>query len=288
MKKCSILLVFLLLNILSPSCGFPNANPNAEADPVADPDVIISVNQMVNSGDSGSKTLPEELAIPAAAIPITTTATVKAAGCPYNRWGACNCSDGSTISHLYWCDGDYDCDDGGDESDCSVCEEGYFSCETGHDVCLPLYLRCDDNGGDGDCPGGEDEADCSAPPPAPGTCEEGYYECNQTLRETPVGYPVCLHPRFRCDGEKDCDDGDDERNCPECQNGFHCPDDTCIYSGYVCDDGDDCEGGEDEDPILAGCPESRMVGSNTHFNNTIKMAKKNKKKNNKKITRNWN
>jgi len=50
MKKCSMLLVFLLLNTLS---------PNAEAEPLPDPNMIIQISQKVNSGSSGSQTLEE-------------------------------------------------------------------------------------------------------------------------------------------------------------------------------------------------------------------------------------
>lgn len=37
-----------------------------------------------------------------------------------------------------------------------------------------------------------------------------------------------------CDGEPDCRDGDDERNCPCGKDQFTCSNDTCVGFQHVC------------------------------------------------------
>ncbi|XP_030833338.1 uncharacterized protein LOC755356 isoform X3 [Strongylocentrotus purpuratus] len=84
---------------------------------------------------------------------------------------------------------------------------------------------------------GEDEFGCEATPPANSTC----YDCESAF--------LCVKdPEWICDGWSDCDNGEDEMNCPascfECQT--HPSSDNCIDFDSVCDGKIDCFNGTDE------------------------------------------
>lgn len=80
-------------------------------------------------------------------------------------------------------------------------------------------------------------------------CEESepHFTCNDG-EEIPAGW--------RCDGEEDCWEGEDEANCTR-MNAFLCAGEEGEYVplDYVCDGYDDCDDGSDEE----GCP------AGTHF-----------------------
>lgn len=71
----------------------------------------------------------------------------------------------------------------------------------------------------------------------------------------------CIKSTFRCDGERDCTNGEDEiYDCfkvvtvepiPTClPDQFQCSDKSCIPSDYICDGSDNCKDGSDESPEL--------------------------------------
>ncbi|KAK6174278.1 hypothetical protein SNE40_017588 [Patella caerulea] len=77
-------------------------------------------------------------------------------------------------------------------------------------------------------------------------CEADEFNCGTTPAE-------CMPLSWRCDGDEDCDNGDDEKNCPtasQCRdNQFSCQVDgemSCISNAWRCDDDVDCTDGTDE------------------------------------------
>ena len=61
----------------------------------------------------------------------------------------------------------------------------------------------------------------------------------------------CGPARWKCDGEADCDGGEDEHDCGDfhCEEGdFQCTSEhnKCIPMRWSCDGEADCKGGEDE------------------------------------------
>jgi hypothetical protein len=134
------------------------------------------------------------------------------------------------------------------------------------DVRLPFHLYCDTIW---DTLGGRDECNCSK-----WICARGTYQCNRTDQ--------CIKRTYLCDGEFDCDDGEDELNCPErrqqwpleficnTSNEHFCitsryPQDRilhhpCISYTHVGDRKIDCLGGQDERNVFS-CSDHTMVGN---------------------------
>ncbi|CAF3999291.1 unnamed protein product [Rotaria sordida] len=143
------------------------------------------------------------------------------------------------------------------------------------DVRLPFHLYCDTVW---DTMDGRDERDCSK-----WVCARGTYQCNRTSQ--------CIKRTYLCDGEFDCDDGEDELNCPRrSQEGsleFVCNKSNehfCITSQYLQDrilnrpcisytntgDGKiDCLGGQDERNVFS-CSDHTMLGNRFLCDNQTK------------------
>lgn len=154
-----------------------------------------------------------------------------------------NCGNGRCVFRTWHCDGDVDCDNGADEQNCTfalspspkvpepvmpICHDWMFKCSNTR--CVPYWWKCD---GVNDCPDGSDEAGCPDGEPSNGTAgangsggagrgEDGggmlstarpWNECG--VEEFRCDSGLCLPKVYVCDGDNDCQTGEDESNCPE-------------------------------------------------------------------------
>ncbi|XP_035776536.1 basement membrane-specific heparan sulfate proteoglycan core protein-like [Anopheles albimanus] len=111
------------------------------------------------------------------------------------------CSNGECIRKSQICDGNRDCDDGSDETSCSLyhkCEPNQFKCA--NRKCVLKTWLCD---GEQDCGDGSDEENCATLPPN-SPCRYDEFQCRNGQ---------CVPKSFQCDTHPDCFDKSDEVGC---------------------------------------------------------------------------
>lgn len=89
-----------------------------------------------------------------------------------------------------------------------------------------------------DCGDNSDEHTCFVK--ALGECELDEHPCSSNTT-------ICIHNSARCNGTKECPQGEDEDNCSTCvEMEYMCDNRKCIPLQWVCDKIDDCGDNSDE------------------------------------------
>ncbi|CAJ1068342.1 low-density lipoprotein receptor-related protein 2-like isoform X2 [Xyrichtys novacula] len=179
-----------------------------------------------------------------------------ASGCNEDQF---QCAHGKMCIDLdQVCDGTPQCQDRSDELQCAKRTQGCVHHCDNDSRCLPANFLCD---GERDCSDGTDEANCdvggqdeeekgtratlvpatSAGSSIPIKCSLGSKPCKDNSE--------CVLYKHVCDGEADCTDGSDEKECAsECETDqFQCAHGKkCIELSQVCDGVPQCQDRSDE------------------------------------------
>ncbi|XP_044029701.1 low-density lipoprotein receptor-related protein 2-like isoform X2 [Siniperca chuatsi] len=232
----------------------------------------------------------DEVACPGVATPATQANVLKC------RMGSKPCKDDTEcVLYSHVCDGENDCMDGSDEQGCpETCKQDEFQCSH-RKMCIPEAQVCDGKSqcrdqsdeldckeqtksceyhcadgkrcipkkflcdGERDCVDGTDEVGCD--PVTAATTESPVFTSASTCITPSVRCPrssQCISQKQLCDGQRDCPDGYDEKNCMfQCKNpdDFLCSDRrACVPRMEVCDGRAHCPDGSDEKQCLSADP----------------------------------
>ncbi|XP_063897471.1 vitellogenin receptor [Helicoverpa armigera] len=194
------------------------------------------------------------------------------------------CMGGGCISHLQYCDGFVDCEDGTDENFCIDHKPDEIHCNETHQYicqdtkkCIPLTWICNN---EADCDDGSDEANCTQVPSV---------SSNSTCKGFPCGDGKCISFLWLCDGVYDCEDKSDEHDVDLChliprrpnfdghscqelsspdERNYRCLDSSyCLPASMMCDGIQDCRDGSDEGPFCVNwhtmCTNYNCFGNDT-------------------------
>ncbi|XP_041987673.1 basement membrane-specific heparan sulfate proteoglycan core protein-like isoform X2 [Aricia agestis] len=186
------------------------------------------------------------------------------------------CSDGRCLPASALCNGVNDCSDGGDETNCPFENEdgddqNYNQSES-EDYTTEVVPTSSTAAPATTQTPKSSETTTRSPSPETVECASDEMRCDEQR---------CLHTRFICNRERDCDDGTDEEGCnyepeitpapllPEIpaetcgENDFRCDNNKCIESFRRCDRVVDCAHGEDEMDCECNADEFRCEDTGT-------------------------
>lgn len=189
--------------------------------------------------------------------------------CPPGQFACPTTTEGpnACLPKAFLCDGQAQCIDGYDEVDCEkpTCEDGEFRCLTGG-RCVPKRYMCD---GKRDCRDGSDETwklcflhkycprgqlpclfhnDSATCLDEAATCDE-HSGCERTIICGELAFQchgsffrcahgLCIPKRWRCDNERHCLDGSDEKDCAASDGEGRL--ENCAVSEFACSSGTAC------------------------------------------------